>query len=92
MRLDEKYKTSGFVEVKSVKCLVGKYPKKLLQLWNKYDDEKKSENDSPSMFGDDQMYIALELGNGGQDLEAFIFQNATEAYSTFIQVKFILKK
>lgn len=39
------------------------------------------------MFGDNQLYIALELGDGGQDLEAFVFQNASEAYISFIQVK-----
>ena len=67
-------------------CVVGKYPNKLIDLWNAYDEEKKSENDSPSMFSDDQLYIILELAHGGQDLEAFVFQNASESFSVFLQV------
>lgn len=90
LRFNDNYKTSGFCEVKSIKCLIGKYPNKLIDLWNKYDEEKTSENDCPSMFTDEQLYISLELGNGGQDLEAFIFQNATEALSVFIQIALTL--
>ena len=88
LRFDENYNTSGFVEVKSIKCIIGKYPQKLIELWKLYDDEKKSENDCPSMFDKSQLYISLELGHGGQDLEAFVFQNANESYAVFIQVSF----
>lgn len=66
---------------------MGKYPQKLIEHWNTFDNEKKSENDCPSMFGSDQLYISLELGNGGKDLEAFVFQNAEESESIFIQVR-----
>lgn len=67
-------------------CVIGKYPEKLIDLWNKYDSEKNSENDCPSMFGVDQLYIILELAHGGQDLEAYTFQNAIESFSVFLQV------
>ncbi|XP_054004826.1 uncharacterized protein LOC128890400 isoform X1 [Hylaeus anthracinus] len=90
LRFNTKYNTDGFVNVKNIKCLKGEYPKKLVKLWNIYDEEKRSENDCPSMFNDDQLYIVLELGHGGQDLEAFVFPTAEEAYILFIQAALAL--
>ncbi|XP_029668616.1 putative serine/threonine-protein kinase haspin homolog, partial [Formica exsecta] len=90
LRLNTTYKTSGFVEVRSIKCIVGKYPKRLVELWNTYDDNKTSDNDCPSMFDENQLYIALELGDGGEDLEAFVFQTAEEACALFLQTAFAL--
>ncbi|XP_032689218.1 uncharacterized protein LOC116852706 [Odontomachus brunneus] len=90
LRSHSTYRTSAFVEVRSIKCIIGKYPKKLVKLWNIYDDDKTSDNDCPSMFGENQLYIALELGHGGKDLEAFIFQTAEEAYTLFLQTALAL--
>lgn len=86
------YRTDGFVDVKSVNCVIGKYPKKLVELWNTYDDNKRSDNDCPSMFGENQLYITLELSHGGQDLEAFVFQTAEEACAVFLQVGALLSR
>ncbi|CAK9825332.1 Serine/threonine-protein kinase haspin homolog [Anthophora retusa] len=90
LRFNTKYNTDGFVEVKSIKCIKGKYPEKLIELWNAYDEEKRSDNDCPLMFNDDQLYIVLELGHGGQDLEAFVFATAEEAHILFIQTALAL--
>ncbi|XP_076376964.1 haspin isoform X2 [Megalopta genalis] len=90
LRYNTKYNTDGFVEVKNIKCLKGKYPKKLVDLWTIYDEEKHSENDCPSMFNENQLYIILELGHGGQDLEAFVFPTADEAHALFIQAALAL--
>ncbi|XP_003706658.3 haspin isoform X1 [Megachile rotundata] len=90
LRFNKMYKTDGFVEVKNIKCIKGKYPEKLVALWNMYDEEKHSDNDCPSIFNDDQLYIVLELGHGGQDLEAFVFPTAEEAYILFIQTSLAL--
>lgn len=89
LKLNAVYKTNGFVEVKNISCIIGKYPEKLIELWNIYDSDKTSDNDCPSMFGENQLYIALELGHGGEDLEAFIFQNAEEACALFLQVSYL---
>jgi serine/threonine-protein kinase haspin len=86
LRLNDTYKTTGFVEVKSIKCIIGRYPEKLVKHWNIYDEAKTSDNDCPLIFGENQLYIVFELGHGGEDLEAFIFQTAEEAYSLFLQV------
>ncbi|KAL7290111.1 hypothetical protein TKK_0015832 [Trichogramma kaykai] len=77
--------TNGFVGVNKIMCVVGKYPDKLVELWNAYDEQKNSENDCPTMFKENQLYIILELEHGGQDLEAYVFANAAESYSIFLQ-------
>ena len=56
----------------------GKYPEKLLELWDQFDAEKTSENTRPDFLPTDQLYIALEFNNGGQDLEKFEFRNASQ--------------
>ncbi|KAL0131659.1 hypothetical protein PUN28_002892 [Cardiocondyla obscurior] len=90
LKLNNTYKTNGFVHVKNISCIIGKYPEKLIELWNVYDNEKTSDNDCPSMFGENQLYIVFELDHGGEDLEAFIFQTAEEAYSLFLQIALAL--
>ncbi|KAG5314766.1 HASP kinase, partial [Acromyrmex insinuator] len=90
LKLNDTYKTNGFVEVKNISCIIGKYPEKLLELWNIYDNHKTSDNDCPSMFDENQLYIALELSHGGEDLEAFVFQTAEEACALFLQTALAL--
>ncbi|XP_015600198.1 uncharacterized protein PF11_0213 [Cephus cinctus] len=90
LRFNDKYNSNSFVEVKNIRCIIGKYPEKLVELWKIYDEEKNSDNDCPLMFNDNQLYIVLELGHGGQDLEAFVFQNASQSHALFIQTAFAL--
>ncbi|XP_066581247.1 uncharacterized protein PF3D7_1120600 isoform X2 [Prorops nasuta] len=90
LRLKQEYKTDSFVEVKNIKCIYGKYPKKLIDLWKRYDEEKASDNDCPSMFNEKQLYIVFELSHAGQDLEAFIFNSANEAYAILIQIVYAM--
>lgn len=90
LRSHSTYRSSAFVEVRSIRCVIGRYPEKLIKLWKMYDDDKTSDNDCPSIFGEHQLYIALELCHGGEDLEAFVFQTAEEAYALFLQVLLIL--
>ncbi|XP_018330958.1 putative serine/threonine-protein kinase haspin homolog [Agrilus planipennis] len=78
--------TNTFSELQRVRCVKGRWPARLLDLWDLYDEDRKSENDSPEIFGEDQLYITLELANGGRDLEAFGFTNALQAFSVFQQV------
>lgn len=86
LRFGSEFSTNGFVGVNRIMCVIGKYPEKLVQLWKSYDEEKTSENDCPSMFEDNQLFIILDLAHGGQDLESYAFQNASESYSVFVQV------
>lgn len=86
-------KTDGFVKIKSVRCIKGAYPQHLLDAWEIFNDSclKGSENDNPDIFDEDQLYIVFEQYNAGLDLEAFIFKNAEEAFSIFVQVSTIFR-
>uniref|UniRef100_A0A182WPR0 non-specific serine/threonine protein kinase n=1 Tax=Anopheles minimus TaxID=112268 RepID=A0A182WPR0_9DIPT len=78
--------TDGFVELQSVHCIVGKYPERLVNLWQEYDQKNGTENDSPAEFPDEQLYIAFETAFGGTDLDGYRFRNAQQAFSVYTQV------
>lgn len=86
LRHTEKNRSSGFVDVLNVRLIEGRYPAHLLDLWNDFDIRQNSENDSPEVFGDDQLYVVFELANCGSDLEAHVFKNAEQSLSAFKQV------
>lgn len=86
LKNDQEYRTGGFVDLVNARCVQGRYPENLIDLWELYRENHGTDNDHPNIFNQDQLYIVLELGNGGQDLEAFNFKNALQAYSAFIQV------
>lgn len=69
-----------------MKCVQGRYPNRLLDLWELYNEDRGSENDSPEIFNDDQLFLVLELANGGSDLESYVFNNTQQSYAIFKQV------
>lgn len=85
------YSTDGFVNVKRVTCIRGAYPEHLIDEWELYRDNRSegSDNDHPAVFLNDQLYVVFELCNGGKDLESFVFNNAEEAQSVFLQVSLL---
>lgn len=86
LRRKKKNHTSAFPEVQKVQCVQGVYPERLLDMWDLYAEVKGTENDCPDIFDETQLYIVLELANAGTDLEAFVFNNAKQAFSMFQQV------
>ncbi|KAJ6648324.1 Serine/threonine-protein kinase haspin like [Pseudolycoriella hygida] len=90
LRNDNEYTTSSFAEVIQVRCIQGRYPNHLIDLWELYRENYQTENDHPEAFKDDQLYIVFELGNGGQDLESFQLANALQAKSAFQQTALAL--
>lgn len=69
----------------------GSYPPELLDLWDKFDEEKGSQNDRPdddlfSTQDHSQKFVTLEFGNGGKDLEGCPLKNAQQGLSVFLQV------
>uniref|UniRef100_A0A8C2LXL4 Serine/threonine-protein kinase haspin n=1 Tax=Cricetulus griseus TaxID=10029 RepID=A0A8C2LXL4_CRIGR len=67
---DEVYnRTEGFIGLNSVHCVQGPYPPLLLRAWDHYNATKKSANDRPDFFEEDQLFIILEFEFGGIDLE-----------------------
>ncbi|KAH8858800.1 Serine/threonine-protein kinase haspin [Schistosoma japonicum] len=61
--------TYGFVELKKVHLIQGSFPAYLKKACDKYDREKKSENDNPSIFTKSQLWVALESAFCGVTLE-----------------------
>ncbi|KAJ3040854.1 hypothetical protein HDV00_010314 [Rhizophlyctis rosea] len=61
----------GFVELLGVGVCRGPYPKRLLELWDRWEVDmgKESENESPDTHPATQLYALLILTNGGRDLE-----------------------
>ena len=43
----------------------GDYPEQLLNLWDRFAEEKGTENERPDKLGFGQNYIALEFNNAG---------------------------
>lgn len=86
LRYDTENRTEGFVEVLNVRLVEGRYPSYLLTLWNAYKENHGTENESPEVFGENQLYVVFELANCGLDLEAYGFKNADQAFSAFKQV------
>ncbi|KAF9029773.1 hypothetical protein BJ165DRAFT_1520302 [Panaeolus papilionaceus] len=80
-----------FVKLLKAYVVKGRYPEVLLNLWDEYNERKGSENVRPDSFKVSQLYAIIVLPNGGPDLEAYTFQNATkqgwrQACSLFWQV------
>lgn len=82
--------TKNFCYMKHIWCLQGRYPDRLKELWEIYNEKNGSDNDSPEIFENDQKYIALELNNGGIPLLSFSFSSARQAFSVFLQTVFAL--
>ncbi|XP_068634008.1 metacaspase-2 [Battus philenor] len=78
--------TDVFNEVLAVRCVRGRYPSRLLELWELYDECKGSDNDNPAALPARQHYLVLELSNAGQDLESYCFSSAEQAYAIFLQL------
>lgn len=89
LRYNKCNSTNAFNEVQRIKCVQGSYPQRLLDLWDLFEEVQGSENDCPEIFPSNQLFIILQLANGGRDLESFVFNNAMQAYAMFEQVNFI---
>ncbi|KAK1792709.1 hypothetical protein P4O66_012632, partial [Electrophorus voltai] len=81
----EKTKTNGFIRLNNLHCVRGCYPSALLKAWDKFDQEKGSENDRPDFFSEEQLFLILEFEFGGSDLE-----NMNGKLSSMTQAKSIL--
>ncbi|CCM00662.1 uncharacterized protein FIBRA_02701 [Fibroporia radiculosa] len=81
----------GFIQLLRTYIVRGRYPSLLLDLWDEYNKKKGSESIRPDTFNVSQVYAIIVLPNGGPDLEAYTFQNASktgwrQACSLFWQV------
>ena len=86
----EKNATEGFIDTLSVSVCCGPYAPQLLEAWTEYDEKKKSENENPAGFDDDQLYVVFACADGGVDLEHVHLNSAAEARSTLMQITIAL--
>lgn len=70
--------------------LCSRYPARLVTLWEEFAKTKKSYNDHPSMFEEDQIFIILELKNGGNDSGDIKYRSPNQTYAMILQVIFII--
>lgn len=77
---------AGFVELRAVRCVRGCWPEQLIEQWELFAENGRTENDHPEVFGPQQLFVVLELAHAGTDLEAFEFQSADQALSALQQV------
>ncbi|XP_039147321.1 serine/threonine-protein kinase haspin homolog isoform X3 [Drosophila simulans] len=85
--LDSRTKLSKMNIVKqNVSLVKGRYPPHFINLWEKYDNEKGSENDHPELFGDNQLFAVLELKFAGSDMANFKFLNSEQSYYALKQI------
>ncbi|GFR82731.1 serine/threonine-protein kinase haspin-like [Elysia marginata] len=90
LAVGETNRSSNFCQVNRVSCVKGAFPLPLLQQWDEYAKRKKSENDRPDFFSNEQLFIVFEFAHGGCALESFKFQSQSEVYSVLRQVVFAL--
>ncbi|CAE7181870.1 unnamed protein product [Rhizoctonia solani] len=67
----------GFIKLAKVHVAFGSYPQELLDLWDAYDREFRSESIRPDSFLPSQLYVLLILPDGGPDLEHYTFAPRT---------------
>ncbi|CUA67829.1 Serine/threonine-protein kinase haspin [Rhizoctonia solani] len=67
----------GFIKLVKAYVAFGSYPQELLNLWDSYDREFKSESIRPDSFLTTQLFVLLVLPDGGPDLEHYTFAPRT---------------
>ncbi|CAE6423293.1 unnamed protein product, partial [Rhizoctonia solani] len=67
----------GFIKLAKAYVAFGSYPQELLDLWDVYDREFKSESMRPDSFLASQLFVLLVLPDGGPDLEHYTFAPRT---------------
>lgn len=86
LRTGQEFATSGFIRLLGVRCVRGAYPEHLIDAWKSYRKSHGTENDDPSEFGTDQLFVVLEQENAGVDMERFQFGNSAQLLAALQQV------
>lgn len=83
-------KAPNYIDMVRAMTTRGEFPQKLVQEWDKFDQQRHSENEDPRTYTKDQLYIVFFLANGGQDFENYSFDSAVETLSVFAQLALAL--
>lgn len=68
----------GVCALKSVFVATGRYPKRLLDAWDKYKREFGSESERPTKYTKTQRFGVIVMENSGTDLEKYVFHGKSD--------------
>ncbi|KAL0265874.1 UNVERIFIED_CONTAM: hypothetical protein PYX00_011591 [Menopon gallinae] len=74
----------GVCALRSVFVTTGKYPRKLLDAWDRYRHEFGSESERPTKYTKSQRFGVIVMENSGQDLEKYVFRDKADV-KTFLR-------
>ncbi|KAJ3342011.1 Serine/threonine-protein kinase haspin [Gonapodya sp. JEL0774] len=76
----------GFVKLARSFIAQGRYPKALLNEWDKFAKKRGTENERPDFLPSEQLYMVLVLEHAGTELEKFKIRSWKESESVFVQL------
>jgi serine/threonine-protein kinase haspin len=67
------YTADNYIGVRAVSVVEGAYPAHILAAWDAWNtDDHDCQNDRPSVFDDDQLFIVFQFSDGGIDLDKYM--------------------
>jgi Haspin like kinase domain len=75
----------GFLEFKEAWIIEGQPPKQIIMAFEKFEAAKTSEFTHPMKYPKDQVFVALELGDAGIDVENFRIFRLSQIWDIFLK-------
>ncbi|CDK27955.1 unnamed protein product [Kuraishia capsulata CBS 1993] len=82
----------GYVTLKAAKVVNGKFPGKLISLWDKYAEKHGTVSQRPDTYPDSQRYLVIVQEYGGESLENYRVRSWRQASEIFWEVAKALKE
>lgn len=76
----------GYVEFKEAHIIEGRPPKALIEAFDAFASEKETFFPKPSSYQKGQLFLALELGDAGTDVEHFEIKTTAQLWDIFLGV------
>jgi hypothetical protein len=80
----------GFLEFKGAHIIEGKAPKGLTEAYEAHSLKQESFFPKPTGYHKDQLFLALELGDAGLDIEHFNIVNLAQLWDIFLRTTFAM--
>ncbi|CAG8556394.1 10789_t:CDS:2 [Ambispora gerdemannii] len=81
---------TGFLKVYRVGICRGTYPISLIEAWDRWGNQHRSENNRPDYFNQNQIYTIFVIEHGGVDLEHVKLKTWRQAWSILAQIGWTL--
>jgi hypothetical protein len=76
----------GFLEFKEAWIIEGQPPKQIITAFEKFEATKTSEFTHPTRYPKNQVFVALELGDAGIDVENFQTSQLSQIWDIFLKI------